>query len=212
MSTTQDKMDILKARVEFDFNSGKNIDAVCANIASFALINGVAFGEILPLVRTIGKSGGFITSLAARKTNLASDMDGLTFSEHDYPQYSSLVGWLAIEYDLPEKHCKDIVKAALKAHGHYIPKKSLLSGWKKTALSCWREYASMDNAQPDYNDVKRCIRDIGGNHNSYTLAYHELFGSLCKLGRAMQEDCYIPETNSEHVLVITTDNMRGNDL
>ena len=183
--TTQDKLNILQVRVLTDFGDNRTVDEVCASIASFALTNNIAFGEILPLVKTIGKDGGFIVELADRKANLSTDMSAMTFSKHSYKQMNDLVSFLSLDYDVPEKYTLSEVKRWLEINGQQVPVKSLLSGWKAAALDCWKDYA-LTNEQPDLQDVRKWLRDNDHNHSSYTQAYHELFTELVELGKVVK--------------------------
>jgi len=184
--TTQDKLNILQVRVLTDFGDNRTVDEVCASIASFALTNNIAFGEILPLVKTIGKDGGFIVELADRKANLTNDLHPLYFSKHTYKQMNELVSFLSLDYDVPEKYVLGIVKTCLTTQDLQVPVKSLLSGWKAEALACWVDYLIQDDHAPDVQDVRTHLRGKEMNHSSYTQAYHELFTELVTLGKEVK--------------------------
>ncbi len=180
--TTQDKINTIKSKVLVDFEENKTVDEVCASIASFALVNGVTFGEILPLVKTIGRDGGFIVELADRKANLMTDAKTWDYKELTYKALIEWVSAIAQEYDVPEKFASGVVKGMLKDNSLTIPVKSLLSGWKAEALACWQ-----DNPEaPGVQEVRNWLRHKDLNHSNYTQAYHELFTELVTLGKEVK--------------------------
>ena len=179
---TQDKINALEPLATALFTDGYTVDEVCGKVVSDALTAGIAFGEILTLVKTIGKSGGFIVELVDRKKNLEIDLSGLTFCKHTYKQMNELVSFLSEEYDVPEKHALATVKDCLIAWRHSVPTKPLLAGWKLSALECWQDYA-LTEEEPDVQDVRKRLRSKNHNHSSYTQAYHELYTELVELGK-----------------------------
>jgi len=176
---TQDKMNLISDLAIQCFNSGDTLDQVCASVVPEALQAGIAFSEILPLVRQIGRDNGYIVKLSERKTNLVTDIAGL----HGLSLpllYSSLVQWveeLSKDYDVPEKCALQAIKDKLRNDGIEIPTKPQLSGWKLSALECWQD----NDTRPDLQDVRRWLREDGHNHSLYTQSYHELFQALVEL-------------------------------
>ena len=176
---TQDKISTLAPTAIRSFEDNRTLDEVCSDCVSIAIENGVAFSEILPLVRQIGRDNGYIVKLSERKTNLVTDIAGL----HGLSLpllYSSLVQWveeLSKDYDVPEKCALQAIKDKLRNDGIEIPTKPQLSGWKLSALECWQD----NDTRPDLQDVRRWLREDGHNHSLYTQSYHELFQALVEL-------------------------------
>jgi hypothetical protein len=175
----QDKMNIIAPTAIRAFDDNLTLDEVCSDCVSIAIENGVAFSEILPLVKQIGRDNGYIVELSKRKANLVTDIAGL----HGLSLpllYSSLVQWvdeLSKDYDVPETFALSALKDKLRNDGIEIPTKPQLSGWKLSALECWQD----NDTRPDLQDVRRWLREDGHNHSLYTQGYHELFQALAAL-------------------------------
>ena len=176
---TQDKISTLAPTAIRSFEDNRTLDEVCSDCVSIAIENGVAFSEILPLVRQIGRDNGYIVKLSERKANLVTDIAGL----HGLSLpllYSSLVQWvdeLSKDYDVPETFALSALKDKLRNDGIEIPTKPQLSGWKLCALECWQE----NPKDTDMQDVRKHLRANDFNHSLYTQSYHELFTALVAL-------------------------------
>ena len=176
---TQDKMNLISDLAIQCFNSGDTLDQVCASVVPEALQAGIAFSEILPLVKQIGRNNGYIVELSKRKANLVTDIAGLHGLSLPF-LYSSLVQWvdeLSKDYDVPEKYALQAIKEKLRNDGIEIPTKPQLSGWKLCALECWQAHPK----DTDLQDVRKHLRANGFNHSLYTQSYHELFQALVEL-------------------------------
>ena len=174
---TQDKINAIESIVIQCFSSGDGLDTTCATVAPAALQHGIAFGEIYPLVKAIGRKEGYVVELVDRKKNMEIDLFHLRFCKHTYKQMMSMVGFLAEEYGVPVNYALATVKACLTTQNLPVPTKPLLSGWKATALIMWQEYALLGET-PDLQDIRKFLRLYGHNHSLYTQAYHELYTEL----------------------------------
>lgn len=174
---TQDKINLISEQVIHHFGKvGCTVDEVCAMVAGTFLDQGIAFGEILPLVKQIGRDNGFIVELADRKANLLADINVTGYA----PQtYNSMIEWseqLADRYSVPEKFALSSLKAMFKADKIAIPTKPQLTGWKLSALEYWQI-----GGIPSITDVRSYLKEEGHNPSYYTQAYHELFTALVNL-------------------------------
>jgi hypothetical protein len=176
---TQDKIELIQEQVIHHFDKvGCTVDEVCAMVAGVYTGEGIAFSEILPLVKTIGKDNGFIVELADRKARLKLDMADLHFSKQTYSQMTELTTFLADDRGVPEKFVLIEVKAWLKYYGFPIPTKPQLTGWKLSALECWQKH---EHVTPELQTVRTWLRQADHNTGLYTQAYHELFTALVTL-------------------------------
>lgn len=176
---TQDKINKLQDVTIEAFNQSTNLDIVCASVVHIAMASGIGFSEILPLVKTIGKTNGYITDLIDRKEQARlSCEEGLLPSPFSYESLLSWADEVADEYQLTDKVALDIVKASILKRGEQVPRKPQLTGWKLSALDCWTAH---EHTQPSAFEVRAYLKQAGLNQSLYTQAYHELFQALVAL-------------------------------
>ena len=174
---TQDKMNIIAPTAIQAFDDNLTLDEVCSDCVSIAIENGVAFSEILPLVRQIGRDNGYTVELSDRKKNLLINISDVG---HNTLTYTSMIEWskdLSVKYNVPESFALSSLKDKFRKEGTAIPVKPQLSGWKLCALECWQE----NPKDTDMQDVRKHLRANDFNHSLYTQSYHELFTALVAL-------------------------------
>ena len=175
---TQDKMNIIAPTAMRAFDDNLTLDEVCSDCVSIAIENGVAFSEILPLVRQIGRDNGYIVELSDRKKNLLIDIR--VPGPIECPTFAimeELASTLSFTYDVPVSFAMLALKKTLRDKGQHVPTKPRLSGWKLCALECWQE----NPKDTDLQDVRKHLRANDFNHSLYTQSYHELFTALVAL-------------------------------
>jgi hypothetical protein len=173
----QDKMNIIAPTAIRSFEDNRALDEVCSDCVSIAIDSGIAFSEILPLVKQIGRDNGYIVELADRKANFTIDMGNLSVFPKEYTTLVSEVERLAEVYNIPFKWAMPEYITWMKSTGEHVPTKPRLSGWKLCALECWQENPKDTSLQ----DVRKHLRANDFNHSIYTQSYHELFRALVDL-------------------------------
>lgn len=181
---TDTKLSLMKADVIHHFREGLSLDEVCAKLVAPCIKHGIPFGEILTLVKHIATQEGFIIPLADRKDNCKTDIAREAIQPLSYKDMNTIAKTYAKDYDVPVKWSLACLKEELKANGYPIPRKPQLTGWKLSALECWKD----NDIHPDVADVRRWIREDGHNMSHYTEAYHELFVELVALGHKQGYD------------------------
>jgi len=176
---TEDKLETIRPQVTTFFETGNTLDVVCGLAVPLCLEQGIAFSEILPLVKQIGRDNGFIVELADRKANFKTDVcksfDGFV-GFATYHTYMKYIEENAIKYDIPVKWATHVVNDWLRTDGLLIPKKPQLAGWQLSALECWQNEYS-----PSLLMVRAHLKQNDHNRTNYTQAYHELFTALVNL-------------------------------
>ena len=173
---TQEKLDTLSTVVIEAFRTNKGLEYVYSQAAPIAYANGIAMSEVEPLVKTIGKDNGLYTDLEDRLENAKISVEGWILP--DGLSYDSMIGWskeVSKVYQVPEKKALELIKARLDSVNYLIPTKPQLSGWKKSALECWKD----NRDEPTAMEVRRWIGEGG---HLYTQAIHELFQQLVQWG------------------------------
>jgi len=176
MNTT-DKINAILEETKQQFEIHTDINKVCAAVVPIAIERDIAFSEILPLVRQIGRDNGYFVELSDRKKNLLINISDVG---HNTLTYTSMIEWskdLSVKYNVPESFALSSLKDKFRKEGTAIPVKPQLSGWKLSALECWQE----NPKDTDLQDVRKHLRANDFNHSLYTQSYHELFTALVAL-------------------------------
>lgn len=180
--TTDEKLAVVEPLATPLFKAGDAINAICENLIIGGITaQGIAFTEVSPLVKQVGKAGGYIKTTEQKREEvreyLKSDTD-LT----DIKTWSDLeevITYCVDTFDLPEKWCKDCIVATMGNLEIPVPKKSTLTDWQKATVDAFK-----DNQYLTRDELDKIIQAAGVQNFAH---YGNLVHGLCYAIRNMDE-------------------------
>ncbi len=166
--TTNDKLALVSEIVTPMYELGeKNHDSLCGSVFN-ALPDGIGFGEISALVKTVGIDGGFIVPIAARRENCLTDMENALSNDGfptTFPAYEHFIADYAATNDIPANWVKNKLNAAYKNEGYDVPEKSTMTDWQRVMVG-----AVADDVDITKSEMKAKLIASGKTETSVPLA------------------------------------------
>ena len=175
--TSQEKMELIQAKVIESFNSDKNFDMACAKCVG---TEGITFTEIGPLVKKILIDANLIVTKAKRIEHMEADVKAETEAMTEFADFKGLYEVMAEEHDLPKNLCKKTLIAHYKENEWDIPKENALRGVKLAVVECFK-----NNPECSKESFEICLRNsVKGPDNAkhYSNQYYEMARQLVNIG------------------------------
>lgn len=154
---TQDKIDAIKDIAINHYNQKATHDEICGLCLPHAMKAGIGFGEISALVKNIGENEGFITKIADRKTNAATDVGTywntlLREDRESYDHVTKGVAHIAKGNNVPVSYVRNLLQGHFSLSSATYPVKSEILDWQKALVDCFIENPKMTKV-----DVHDCV-------------------------------------------------------